>query len=673
MDLLNFLKKRNVPKPQLDKLLEDKIDSDALKYMTDTDLAEYLPAKGDRLALKAFCEKKPEGKKQRLLETLRQKMMLRSRRVGNEDTLDSEEKATSERNHLEGNKNAAKSSRKLELGWIHEGRQVRKKNGGGTRNVVFDKTATKKDILEKCKTLFFPNGKVKSLELKNLTFNILDFKETEFPDDLTVGEIYDQVKMGILRFYLSTNLKDITDSDENSLPDPELTLNKESSFQSASSLNTNTEPESFENMNACSSPLTMTPQDVTSSSMKFEPAAPSSSSITLTQDNSCLGLHVPGILIHTYDSVPAISFQTTSFDAIQDQQMEFVSADVENNLLYERLSPELHPKTLKVHRVNIIAEMVEYFKDKDILDTNIAFSFIGEAGSDQRGVSREVYSAFWTDFLTGEADGEESRVPAINTKWQEEEWNSVGRILLKGFTDHAVFPLKLNKAFTIALIHGEEHVSPEILLDSFMTYICHADRELLKQVMAEGVKTEIKEDFIDLLDRFGCKSVPTERGQIRSQIIQISHNQLIQKPKYALDKMKDICQGYLKTLFPSISTIEEMFQLKKPTAKRIINILVANPTSAEESKALGFLQQFLRAQNDDSLQKVLRFFTGADTMCVDKIDITFVNLSGFERRVIAHTCGPVIELPSTYQTYPEFRKEMEYQLSSEESFKMNIA
>ena len=96
-----------------------------------------------------------------------------------------------------------------------------------------------------------------------------------------------------------------------------------------------------------------------------------------------------------------------------------------------------------------------------------------------------------------EAEGEESRVPAINTKSQEEEWNSVGRILIKGFTDHAVFPLKLNKAFTIALL----------MVRNTSVLKC------------------------------GCKLIPTEKDQIRFQIIQIAHNQLIQKPKYALDKI----------------------------------------------------------------------------------------------------------------------------------------
>lgn len=55
-------------------------------------------------------------------------------------------------------------------------------------------------------------------------------------------------------------------------------------------------------------------------------------------------------------------------------------------------------------------------------------------------------------------------------------------------------------------------------------------------------------------------------------------------------------------------------------------------------------------------------------MCVDKIDISFVNFTGLGRKFIAHTCGPTIELPSTYECYPEFRMELKNQLSNQKEF-----
>ena len=44
-------------------------------------------------------------------------------------------------------------------------------------------------------------------------------------------------------------------------------------------------------------------------------------------------------------------------------------------------------------------------------------------------------------------------------------------------------------------------------------------------------------------------------------------------------------------------------------------------------------------------------------MCFEKIEVTFSNLKGAQRRVIAHTCGPMIEVPATYESYCEFKEE----------------
>ena len=79
-------------------------------------------------------------------------------------------------------------------------------------------------------------------------------------------------------------------------------------------------------------------------------------------------------------------------------------------------------------------------------------------GGDADGVSRDVYAAFWTEFLDCAAEGADVRVPSRSQKWQEEEWKSVGRILAKGLKDHGYFPFRLAQAFIAAVIFGEHSV-----------------------------------------------------------------------------------------------------------------------------------------------------------------------------------------------------------------------
>ena len=57
------------------------------------------------------------------------------------------------------------------------------------------------------------------------------------------------------------------------------------------------------------------------------------------------------------------------------------------------------------------------------------------------------------------------------------------------------------------------------------------------------------------------------------------------------------------------------------------------------------------------LNSFMRYVTGADVLCVPQISVQFSTLDGFARRPIAHTCGSLLELPSTYNTYPELREE----------------
>lgn len=63
----------------------------------------------------------------------------------------------------------------------------------------------------------------------------------------------------------------------------------------------------------------------------------------------------------------------------------------------------------------------------------------------------------------------------------------------------------------------------------------------------------------------------------------------------------------------------------------------------------------------------MRFATGSDVICVEKIEILFTPVDGAARRPVAHTCGPSLELPWTYTSYPQLRVEMDSILSSEAS------
>lgn len=305
----------------------------------------------------------------------------------------------------------------------------------------------------------------------------------------------------------------------------------------------------------------------------------------------------------------------------------------------------------------ICQEMIAIFKDPGILGTPIKVHFIGEVGADAQGVSREAYSAFWNEFFLKSTCGETERVPVIFPEFGMDEWQAVGRILLKGYTDVGVFPLQLSYAFTVAVILSEFSVTPEILLESFRLYLSESDRTVIDSALrGESLDDDSKDDFMDLLSRVDCHSIP-DPDVVRPVILAIAHKELIQEPKYANDNIASTAREGLRLLLPDTKAIRSMYEAKKPTARKVVKLLDAEPQDREQSSSLGYLKQFIKGLDDSMLRKFLRHFTGAEVICTPSIKVSFNKMRGFGRAPQAHTCGPMMELPSTYSSYTDLRSE----------------
>ena len=171
--------------------------------MTDEQLKEYLPSYGDRLALLGYCRRRendPAGRKSKLFDRLRAKI---SRNKGND------QKQVSENVTI---RNAQKSMRKVEIGWLNsrDGKffQVRTKKGGGTRKIDVSKDCRKNELIEKAVGLFFPAQRNSQGRITDFEVDMTDFQEHSLDEHITVGELYEQTKLPLLRFYLTTKMKD---------------------------------------------------------------------------------------------------------------------------------------------------------------------------------------------------------------------------------------------------------------------------------------------------------------------------------------------------------------------------------------------------------------------------------------------------------------------------------
>ncbi|KAK7157036.1 hypothetical protein R3I94_006940 [Phoxinus phoxinus] len=412
--------------------------------MDDNTLERFLPALGDRVALRHYCgngNHVKQTRKQNLLEKLRKKIKLGHVSNFSEDAGENEE-CGSTRKSLIGNKNACKDKRRVELGWMHNGKQVRTKCGGGTRKLAVPKTAGYDDLIQL--------GKEKNGPEVSFSFKIYDFQECEMPHDITVGGLYESVKLGVLRFYL-------------------VTLDLEKSEAASEDLQSSDTP-SEQNDDCYTADETYLSSD---DEIQFGPV----------------------------EDPEYNSDDTLSIDEPQEE-IPSQSREVAHLVTHE----DSAPKMLRLHRVNIIHDMVEQFKDASVVEARLSVIFVDECGIDASGVARDAFSGFWEAFFLNCADGEIECVPALKPEYGKEEWEAVGRILLKGYQDHGFFPVKLSLAFVVCLLHGENKVTPDMLIESFVRFVTPFERDIISSVL-EGKEYD-RDDLLDMLSRMGGHAVP---------------------------------------------------------------------------------------------------------------------------------------------------------------------
>jgi hypothetical protein len=92
--------------------------------------------------------------------------------------------------------------------------------------------------------------------------------------------------------------------------------------------------------------------------------------------------------------------------------------------------------------------------------------------------------------------------------------------------------------------------------------------------------------------------------------------------------------------------------------------------NAAQTKVFRFFTTFIGHSKPDILRLLLRFITGSAVLPM-KIVVLFNGLTGLRRRPIAITCNCVLQLSTSYCSYPEFELEFTRVLTHEWSWFMD--
>lgn len=559
--------------------------------MSLDELIKVVPSLTERLKLRNFCAERQSAQsgtneKRSLLEKLALKMNAQSA---------TSNLATSKPTC---SKNAEKESRFIEVGLAcfskkeNRYKAIRSSKGGGTRRLSLKKNSFVRDVLKESKELFFPNGSSPIGEIKDFDCIMLDFKFNKVDENDTIGGLYKKTKFKMLRFYLAaTEVCHASSSDSDDIVElPGL--------DSVVHFGPFTE--------ACS-------QDIEET-----------------------------VLFDCRTSTPIPLFEG---EVIVDVAQ--VEPTVSENLVTK---PK---KTLTIHREKVLEEMILAFKSKSICDCEIDVVFIlpnGERESGEgSGVWRDVLTAFWEIFRDNITLGKNFKVPYLRHDFQSAQWESVARIILKGFQTTGYFPTFLAPPFVEYSISSK--VAPDTkVLEAFFQYVPDEEREIFQRALDDFTAVDLNE-LIDILDIYQCKVLPTALN-FGTILHEISHKELIQQPSF----VAECWRGILKPL--QTVSLSDLYDTLQPTVKKVLNKLSApRNMNAVEEATVSHLKRFIRNLSKEELCSFLRFCTGCDLMYQDEIKIHFSNLSGLGRRPIGHTCSCTLELPTTYENFPDFRNE----------------
>ena len=102
-----------------------------------------------------------------------------------------------------------------------------------------------------------------------------------------------------------------------------------------------------------------------------------------------------------------------------------------------------------------------------------------------------------------------------------------------------------------------------------------------------------------------------------------------------------------------------MYSDLKPTPKKVLSVLhFPTEMKSKEAEVALHLKRYIRELDEEKLGRFLRFCTGSNLLTSGQIQVEFIAQSSFTRRPIGRTCGMILQLSENYDSFPDFRSEL---------------
>lgn len=198
------------------------------------------------------------------------------------------------------------------------------------------------------------------------------------------------------------------------------------------------------------------------------------------------------------------------------------------------------------------------------------------------------------------------------------------------------------------------------LTETFLPFVSCQECEVLKEALQNFSSVEM-DDLLEILDNYECRrTVSTDN--LPTILMEISHKELVQKLMFVIDCWRDIAKPKLNLSYENLT---KMYADLKPTPRKVSKLLkFPAGMTAKQKDVAHHLQRYIRELGEEQLCKFLRFCTGSNLIVSDCVTVFFTEMSDFMRRPIGRTCGMVLELSDSYESFPVFCSEFNDVLSN---------
>ena len=198
------------------------------------------------------------------------------------------------------------------------------------------------------------------------------------------------------------------------------------------------------------------------------------------------------------------------------------------------------------------------------------------------------------------------------------------------------------------------------------------DREIF-DLCISGNFDPTSKDILEFLSTWNCYKNPTKEN-VETLLFELAHQELVQKPRYIVHCWAPILST-LQVNYPAFQTrdgLTNLYASKRPTARKIIKLFKAETQNESQKQSLDHLKPYVRTLEGKAIERFLHFITGSDVIACEHITVEFNTLDGFDRRPTVHTCGPVLELPTAYDSYTDLAEEFTNLMRSEQAWSFDI-